>query len=139
MAVVHRFQHQIDVRHVMTKISVRRIGVVTWNDAFQFAFIVTLNIRYAVGGALFFNQVDELRRVPMEVRVDDGFAVVMHGRRSNLLRTRGVGRNQGRRSYRSDSGQKEHDWIASEPMRVPYLRARAEALLRAISLDNLRD
>ena len=69
VAIVHHFDNHIGIGHIMTKSGARSIRVISRDRALQFTIFVADDAGHTIGSAFLFDQVDEFRRVPVDVRV----------------------------------------------------------------------
>ena len=79
VAIIHVLQDDIEVRHLAAKYGARSIRMIARNDALEFAVFVAFNVLDTVRRPFFFDQVDKLRWIPMNVRINHRLGVVSSG------------------------------------------------------------
>jgi hypothetical protein len=86
VAVIHGFQHQVDIGHIASKNGTRSVWMVARDNALEFTVLVASDIRHAVCRPFPFDQVGKHRWIPMKVRINHRLAVVVFWLRSDFLR-----------------------------------------------------
>jgi len=89
VAVIHGFQHQVDVGHIAAKYGTRSVGMVARDDAIEFTIFVASDVLHAVRRSFPFDQVGKLRWIPMKVRINHRLAAMVFWSRCDFLRAFG--------------------------------------------------
>jgi hypothetical protein len=69
VAVIHCFQHQVNIGHIAAKYGARSVGMVARDDTLKFTVFVAFDIRHAVRRPFPFNQFGKLWWIPTTLRI----------------------------------------------------------------------